>query len=151
MAAVAKLVEALDVVGRFDRAIGSVKQRERGASAGELLIVLAQSQLLSVDALVGLHRQRLDVAGGGIVSGAGAGDDGGGVGAPVRAGAAGRGAGGGRGPDRARGGVVAASASDWAGAGGDGGLGFHRRAGLRVQEAGRGLHLRRAELVKLSM
>lgn len=62
VAAVAELVEALDVVGRFDRGIGSIKQRDRGASAGELLVSMAQSQLLGADALVGLDRQRADVA-----------------------------------------------------------------------------------------
>ncbi|PID53995.1 MAG: hypothetical protein CSA58_05820 [Micrococcales bacterium] len=62
VAAVAELVDRLDVVGRFDRGVGSIKQRERGATAGEVLVALAQSQLLGADALVGLDRQRADVA-----------------------------------------------------------------------------------------
>lgn len=62
VAAVAEFIEALDVVGRFDRGIGSVKKRERGATAGELLVGMAQSQLLGADALVGLDRQRTDAA-----------------------------------------------------------------------------------------
>lgn len=62
VAAVAEFVDALDVVGRFDRGIGSIKKRDRGASAGELLVGLAQSLLLGADALVGLDRQRADVA-----------------------------------------------------------------------------------------
>lgn len=61
VAAIAELVDRLAVVARFDRGVGAVKQRERGASAGELLVALAQSQLLGADALVGLDRQRLDV------------------------------------------------------------------------------------------
>lgn len=64
VAAVAEFVDKLDVVGRFDRGIGAIKKRDRGASAGELLVGLAQSQLLGTDALVGLDRQRADVAAG---------------------------------------------------------------------------------------
>lgn len=60
--AVAEFVEALDVVGRFDRVVGSIKKRARGATAGELLVAMAQSQLLGADALVSLDRQRWDVA-----------------------------------------------------------------------------------------
>jgi len=62
VAAVAEFVDQLDVVARFDRGIGSIKKRDRGASAGELLVGLAQSQLLGADALVALDRQRGDVA-----------------------------------------------------------------------------------------
>ena len=62
VAAVAEFVEKLDVVGTFDRGIGVIKQRARGASAGELLVGLAQSQLLGGDALAALDRQRQDVA-----------------------------------------------------------------------------------------
>jgi len=46
----------------FDRGVGSIKQRNRGASGGELLVALAQSQLLGGDALVTLDRQRQDIA-----------------------------------------------------------------------------------------
>jgi hypothetical protein len=60
--AVAEFVDKLDVVARFDRGIGSIKKRERGASAGELLVAMAQSQMLGADALVALDRQRADVA-----------------------------------------------------------------------------------------
>ncbi len=62
LAAIAELVDKLDVVGRLDRGIGLLKQRDRGASAGELLVGMAQSQLLGADALVSLDRQRGDVA-----------------------------------------------------------------------------------------
>jgi len=60
--AVAEFVDKLDIVGRFDRGIGSIKKRDRGASAGELLVAMAQSQLLGGDALVALDRQRADAA-----------------------------------------------------------------------------------------
>jgi hypothetical protein len=62
VAAVAEFVDKLNVVARLDRGIGSIKQRDRGASAGELLVGMAQSQLLGADALVGLDRQRADLA-----------------------------------------------------------------------------------------
>ena len=62
VAAVAEFVDQLDVVGRFDRGIGPIKKRTRGASPGELLVGMAQSQLLGADSLVGLDRQRVDVA-----------------------------------------------------------------------------------------
>lgn len=62
VAAIAEFVDRLDVVGVFDRAIGSVKKRARGATGGELLVGLAQSQLLGGDALVALDRQRRDLA-----------------------------------------------------------------------------------------
>lgn len=62
VAAVAEFIEALDVVGGLDRGVGPIKKRERGATAGELLVSMAQSQLLGADALVGLDRQRADVA-----------------------------------------------------------------------------------------
>jgi hypothetical protein len=56
--AVAEFVDKLDVVDVFDRGIGSIKQRDRGATAGELLVGMAQAQLLGAEALVGLDRQR---------------------------------------------------------------------------------------------
>ncbi len=60
--AVAEFVDKLKVVHMFDRGIGSIKRRARGVTAGELLVGLAQSQLLGGDALVALDRQRQDVA-----------------------------------------------------------------------------------------
>lgn len=62
VAAVAEFVETLDVVALFDRGIGSIKKRARGATAGQLLVGMAQSQLLGGEALVALDRQRRDVA-----------------------------------------------------------------------------------------
>ncbi len=62
VAALAELVDRLAVVETFDRHIGLIKERARGVSAGELVVGLAQSQLLGGDALVALDRQRQDVA-----------------------------------------------------------------------------------------
>ncbi|MEJ7774855.1 MAG: IS1380 family transposase [Nocardioidaceae bacterium] len=63
VAALAEFITKLDVVGAFDRGIGPIKKRDRGVTAGQLLVGLAQSQLLGGDALVALDRQRQDVAG----------------------------------------------------------------------------------------
>ena len=62
VAALAKFIDKLDVVRLFDRGIGSIKKRARGVTAGELLVGMAQSQLLDGDALVALDRQRGDTA-----------------------------------------------------------------------------------------
>jgi len=62
VAAIGEFLDKLDVVGTFDRGIGPIKTRARGVTAGELLVGLAQSQLLGGDALVALDRQRADVA-----------------------------------------------------------------------------------------
>lgn len=62
VAAVAEFCDKLDVVATFDRSIGSIKKRARGLTGGQLLVGMAQSQLLGGDALVALDRQREDVA-----------------------------------------------------------------------------------------
>jgi hypothetical protein len=62
VAAVAEFIDKLDVVGTFERGIAPIKKRARGVTAGELLVGLAQSQLVGGDALVALDRQRADVA-----------------------------------------------------------------------------------------
>jgi hypothetical protein len=63
MAVVTELCEQLDVVGALDAAVGSIKQRARGHSAGQLLVGLAAAQLAGEDHLVGLDRHRADAAG----------------------------------------------------------------------------------------
>jgi hypothetical protein len=63
MLAVTELVERLDVIGRLDAAIGPIKQRCRGHTAGGLLVGMAAAQLAGEDFLVGLDRQRADTAG----------------------------------------------------------------------------------------
>jgi hypothetical protein len=45
MAAVAELVEALGVVALLDAMVGPIKSRDRGMSAGELLVGMAAAQL----------------------------------------------------------------------------------------------------------
>ena len=63
MLAVSELVERLDVIGRFDAAIGPIKQRRRGHTAAGMLVGVAAAQLAGEDFLVGLDRQRADQAG----------------------------------------------------------------------------------------
>jgi hypothetical protein len=63
MLAVTELVDHLDVIGRLDGAIGPIKQRRRGHTAGEVLVGIAAAQLAGEDFLVGLDRQRADAAG----------------------------------------------------------------------------------------
>jgi hypothetical protein len=63
MAAVTELCDRLGVVEAVDAAVGPIKLRGRGAGAGELLVGLAAAQLAGEDFLVGLDRQRADVAG----------------------------------------------------------------------------------------
>ncbi len=60
VAMLAELVERLDVVAALDAAIGSIKSRERGASAGEFLVAMGQAQLCGQEFLVGLDRCRAD-------------------------------------------------------------------------------------------
>ena len=62
MAALAELIERLDVVSVLDQEIGPIKKRDRGATPGQLLVAMAQSQLWGGDALVALARQRADLA-----------------------------------------------------------------------------------------
>jgi hypothetical protein len=54
MAAATELCEQLDVVGALDAAVGPIKQRARGQSAGGLLVGMAAAQLAGQDHLVGL-------------------------------------------------------------------------------------------------
>jgi hypothetical protein len=63
MAAITELVDRLGVIEALDDAVGPIKRRDRGFSAGELLVGLAAAQLAGEDFLVGLDRQRADVAG----------------------------------------------------------------------------------------
>jgi hypothetical protein len=62
--ALTELVERLGMIGLLDKHLGSIKQRDRGRSAGELLVALAQCQLLGGTALAALDRDRADVAAG---------------------------------------------------------------------------------------
>jgi len=61
--AVAELAGRLGLVEALDDAIGPIKQRDRGLSAGELLLSVAQTQMLGGDFMVSLDRRRGDAAG----------------------------------------------------------------------------------------
>jgi hypothetical protein len=63
MAAVTELVDRLGMIRLLDAAIGPIKARARGLSGGQLLVGLAAAQLAGEDFLVGLDRQRADIAG----------------------------------------------------------------------------------------
>ena len=60
----AELVDRLNMIKLLDAAIGPIKARDRGFSGGELLVGMAAAHLAGEDFLVGLDRQRGDVAGG---------------------------------------------------------------------------------------
>src|SRR5436190_239309 len=61
--AVAELVGRLGVVQALDDAVGTIKQRDRGVSAGQFLVSLAQAQMLGADFWPHLDRRRADAAG----------------------------------------------------------------------------------------
>jgi hypothetical protein len=61
--AVAELAGRLGVVEALDEAIGAIKQRDRDVTAGQLLLAVAQTQMLGGDFLVSLDRCRADTAG----------------------------------------------------------------------------------------
>jgi hypothetical protein len=63
MVAVTELVDRLNMIKLLDAAIGPIKARDRGYTGGQLLVGLAAAQLAGEDFLVGLDRQRADVAG----------------------------------------------------------------------------------------
>jgi hypothetical protein len=64
--AIAELVGRLGVVEALDDAVGAIKQRDRGLSAGQFLVSLAQAQMLGADFWTHLDRRRDDVAGEGL-------------------------------------------------------------------------------------
>jgi hypothetical protein len=68
LVAVGELVEGLGVTAALDAGIGSVKQRDRGMTGGELLVSLASCHLTGGDHLVSLDRLRADTAGQELVS-----------------------------------------------------------------------------------
>jgi hypothetical protein len=61
--AVAELADRLGILAALDDAVGAIKQRDRGLSAGGLLLALAQTQMLGGDFLVSLDRRRDDLVG----------------------------------------------------------------------------------------
>jgi hypothetical protein len=60
--AIAELASRLGVIGALDDAVGPIKQRDRGLTGGQLLVSLAQTQMLGGDFMVSLDRRRVDVA-----------------------------------------------------------------------------------------
>lgn len=60
VAVVTELVERLGVIDTLDAAVGPIKQRDRGLSAGQFLLALAQAQLCGETTLVGCDRRRAD-------------------------------------------------------------------------------------------
>lgn len=64
--AVAELVGRLGVIAALDDAVGAVKQRDRGLSAGQFLVAVAQAQMLGAQFWAGLDRRRADAAGEGL-------------------------------------------------------------------------------------
>src|SRR6267143_1909942 len=63
LAVITELCGRLGVIGALDAAVGSIRQRDRGFGAGELLAGIAAAQLAGEDFLTGLDRQRADAAG----------------------------------------------------------------------------------------
>jgi Transposase DDE domain group 1 len=63
LTAVTELIERLGVIDRLDTAVGPIKARERGFTAGQVLVGMAAAQLCGEDFLVGLDRHRADAAG----------------------------------------------------------------------------------------
>jgi hypothetical protein len=61
--AVAEVVGRLGVVAGLDDAVGAIKQRDRGLSAGEFLVAVAQAQMCGAQFWTGLDCRRADLAG----------------------------------------------------------------------------------------
>lgn len=61
--AVAELVGRLGVVQALDDAVGAIKERDRGLTAGQFLVSLAQAQMLGACFWTGLDHRRVDVTG----------------------------------------------------------------------------------------
>jgi len=61
--AVGEVDRVLGICAALDAGIGSVKERARGLSGGQLVMSMASAQLAGQDFLVGLDRRRADVAG----------------------------------------------------------------------------------------
>jgi DDE family transposase len=60
---VSELVSRLGVAAALDDAVGVIKQRDRGLSAGQFLVAVAQAQMFGAQFWTGLDRRRADAAG----------------------------------------------------------------------------------------
>lgn len=63
LTAVTELTDRLGLIDRLDDAVGPIKARDRGFTAGQVLVGMAAAQLCGEDFLVGLDRHRADTAG----------------------------------------------------------------------------------------
>jgi len=63
LAAVTELTDRLGVIDKLDAAVGPIKDRDRGFTAGQVLLGMAAAQLCGEDFLIGLDRHRADRAG----------------------------------------------------------------------------------------
>jgi hypothetical protein len=63
LVAVTELVARLGMIEQLDAAVGPIKARDRGFTAGQVLVGMAATQLCGEDFLVGLDRHRADSAG----------------------------------------------------------------------------------------
>lgn len=63
LAAVTELFDRLGVIDTLDAAVRPIKARDRGFTAGQVLVGMAGAQLCGEDFLVGLDRHRADAAG----------------------------------------------------------------------------------------
>ena len=63
LAVVAELDRVLGISSALDDAVGSIKTRRRGVSAGGLLLSMASAHLTGADFLVGMDHRRADAAG----------------------------------------------------------------------------------------
>lgn len=61
--AVAELVGRVGVTAALDDAVGAIKQRDRGLSAGQFLVAVAQAQMFGTEFWTGLDHRRADAAG----------------------------------------------------------------------------------------
>ena len=61
--AVAELIGRLGVTGALDDAVGQIKARDRGLTAGEFLVAVAQAQMCGAQFWTGLDHRRADTAG----------------------------------------------------------------------------------------
>ena len=63
VAAVTEVDRVLGIAQALDGAVGPIKERGRGLTAGGLLLSMASAQLAGADFLVGMDRRRADTAG----------------------------------------------------------------------------------------
>ena len=139
VAAVAELDRVLGIGSALDDAVGSIKTRRRGVSAGGLLLSMASAHLTGADFLVGMDRRCRGAA---VGAGAHAGvHDHRAVGEAFRRNTSGRDRERDRHAERPGAGVGVAAAAGPVVGGGHDRWGHHRCGGVRPGQAGRCLQL----------